>query len=641
MTRQSQFLEPVDREDAHRLFQAQLDLNPVGVESVPLDQALGRIVATPIVAAVNVPGFDRSNFDGFAVNSNDVQGATETNPVRLKLRREKIPAGHAPDISVARGEAVSIATGGMLPRGTNAVCLVEDTELEGETEAPKLILSRSLYAGSGISFAGTDISKGETVLRVGARISSRETGVLAAIGLTEISVFKKPKVAVVSTGNEIVPPGKPIQPGQVYDSNARILADAVREVGGEPIEMGIAVDDLDELRKIVDQALQTADLVLLSGGTSKGEGDLCYQVARGFDSPGIVVHGVALKPGKPICLAVVDRKPFVILPGFPTSAIFTFHEFVVPVITRLAGIHQRNHLSTLSARLATKVNSEIGRTEFLLVSLLRDPRSHSLTAYPMGKGSGSVTTFSRADGFITIDRQTEIVEQGELVSVQKIGIDARVADLVIMGSHCQILDGILNDLQHQGIEVKYFPIGSNGGLRAVQRGDCDLAGVHLYDPQTATYNEPFLTDDVFLLKGYQRTQGFVFRKNDQRFDKLQREPVDQWIDVVADDDQMSMINRNQGSGTRILIDRLLKKGSRSLPVGYEIQVSSHHAVCAAVAQGQVDWGIAIEATARQEGLGFVPIEDEQFDFVVSKSRYNESLMRQFEQALDRVRSKQS
>ncbi len=233
-------------------------------------------------------------------------------------------------------------------------------------------IGRALTAGSGVSFAGTDITAGETVLRRGQILTSRDTGVLAAIGVATVDVWRKPIVAILSTGDEIIPPGQPMQPARIYDSNAQVLADAVRELGGEPLRLGITPDDADALRAKVRDALEAADIVLLSGGTSKGAGDISYRVVAELTDPGIVAHGVALKPGKPICLAASGGRPVVVLPGFPTSAIFTFHEFVAPVLSSMAG-RTHEERATVQARLAVRVNSEIGRTEYLLVGLVEIP----------------------------------------------------------------------------------------------------------------------------------------------------------------------------------------------------------------------------------------------------------------------------
>ncbi|MEX2561465.1 MAG: gephyrin-like molybdotransferase Glp, partial [Pirellulales bacterium] len=408
---QDQFLDVIDLDEAQRRFHAVLRLEPLGEEPVPLEAALGRVLSRDVTAQVDVPSFDRSNFDGFAVRAADTYSSTEEAPRELRLLDEVLATGVVPKSQVTPGTAVSIATGGMLPRGADAVVMVEHADIR----KGQLLVSKAVTPGFGVAFAGTDIGAGEIVLRRGTELTSRETGVLAAIGAAEAYVWRRPRVAVISTGDEIIEPEHPMSPAMVYDSNGRILADAVRELGAEPISYGIVPDNLDVLRSRLHEALEQADVVLLSGGTSKGEGDLSYRVAGELTDPGIVAHGVALKPGKPICLAASRGKPVVILPGFPTSAIFTFHEFAAPVIRAFGG-RRAEPRSTLDARLAVKVNSEIGRTEYLLVGLVDSPEG--LSAWPMGQGSGSVTTFSRADGFVTIDRHREIVEAGAVVQVQ-------------------------------------------------------------------------------------------------------------------------------------------------------------------------------------------------------------------------------
>jgi putative molybdopterin biosynthesis protein len=343
-------------------------------------------------------------------------------------------------------------------------------------------------------------------------------------------------------------------------------------------------------------------------------------VVSELNDPGIVAHGVALKPGKPICLAASHGKPVVILPGFPTSAVFTFHEFVAPVLRTFAG-RSSEARSRVQARLAVKVNSEVGRTEYVLVGLVRGASDSAvatnapLAAYPMGKGSGSVTAFSRADGFITLDRHEEIAPAGAEVEVQLLGRELELADLVVIGSHCLGLDYLLGQLQEQGIRTKFLAVGSTAGLDAARRGECDLAGIHLLDPHTGQYNRPFVTDGLQLIRGYGRLQGIVFRAGDPRFQGRRAEEA---IAQIKNQPDCLMVNRNAGSGTRILIDRLL---AAARPAGYSVQAKSHHAVAAAVQQGRADWGVAIRSVAEHQGLGFLPLQAEQYDFVVPTSRY--------------------
>jgi putative molybdopterin biosynthesis protein len=631
MREQEQFLEVLDRDEAERRFRSAIDCTPRGSEVIPLDAALGRVLAADVVSSVDVPSFDRSNVDGFAVIAEDTFGASEEVPRILRLGEEEIHTGVIPSTVIQPGTAVLIATGGMVPRGADAAVMVEHTEVRG----CELRVTRPVTAGSGVSFAGTDITAGETVLRRGRLLTSRDTGVLAAIGAAEVEVWRKPIVAILSTGDEIIAPGEKMEPAKVYDSNGQVLADAVRELGAEPRRLGITHDDVDALRERLCHALEFADIVLLSGGTSKGTGDVSYRVVAELSDPGIVAHGVALKPGKPICLAATGGRAVVVLPGFPTSAIFTFHEFVAPVILMLAGQGSEER-TTVPAKLAVKVNSEIGRTEYLLVGLVEMPGDGggtSLAAYPMGQGSGSVTTFSRADGFATIRRHEEIVQAGTIINVQLLSRVLQLADLVVIGSHCIALDYLLGELEQNGIHSKFLAVGSTAGLLAAKRGECDLAGVHLLDPLTNQYNRPFLTPELDLIPGYGRLQGIVFRAGDARFEDHRAEDA---IANAVHDPACVMVNRNQGSGTRVLIDHLLR-GAK--PRGYAVQPRNHNAVAAAVLQGRADWGMTLDTIARNGGLGFLPVQAEQYDFIVPRSRMNRPGVTAFQALLQQQSTK--
>lgn len=617
--RQTQFLTVVSRDEATERFRRHLKLEPLGVEAVALAAALDRVLAADVIAEVDVPGFDRSNVDGFAVQAADTFGATEEAPRSVRPVAEVLTPGVVPATTVRPGLATAIATGAMLPRGADAVVMIEHSEVVDAQAARSVQFSRAVSPGENVSYAGTDIARGETVLRGGQLLTSREIGVLAAIGVAEVTVYRRPRVAILSTGDEIVPPGSPLPLGAIYDSNAAIIGAAVAELGGEAVQLGVVRDDEQALADALSRALQH-DLVLLSGGTSKGAGDLSYRVASRLGDPGIVVHGVALKPGKPICLAVSHGKPVVILPGFPTSAIFTFHEFVAPVIRAFAGLPPERR-RTVAATLPMRVNSERGRTEYLLVGLVQD--DGRLSAYPMGKGSGSVTTFSGADGFITVDQHTEILEAGAEVSVQLLAQRLEPADLVIIGSHCVGLDALVSRLIHLGLRAKVLYVGSMGGLKAAMRGECDIASVHLMDPDSGEYNRPLLTDALALVPGYRRMQGIVFREGDARFTG---KSVAAAIDAALADEECAMVNRNAGSGTRILIDKLL---GAHRPPGYGVQTKSHNAVAAAVRQGRADWGLAIDTVARQYELGFIPLQEEHYDFIVPRARLERPAVRTF------------
>ena len=620
---QTQFLDVITRDEATARFRAHLRLAPLGKESVPLAAGLNRVLAEDVVAEVDVPGFDRSNVDGFALQASDTFGAMEETPRTVLLNDEVLAPGIVPRMTVDAGAATPIATGGMLPRGADAVMMVEHTEVVASRAGEHLELRRAITPGENVSYAGTDIARGETVLRAGQLLTSREIGVLAALGRSEVAVCRRPRVAIFSTGNEIVAPGHPLRPGAVYDSNAAIIGAAVEELGGTAVQLGVIPDQEDALAGALTQGLES-DVVVFSGGTSKGAGDISYRVVGRLRDPGVVAHGVALKPGKPICLAVTEGKPVVILPGFPTSAIFTFHEFLAPVIRAYAGLPPERRQS-VAATMPMRVNSERGRTEYLLVGLVQGERG--LTAYPMGKGSGSVTTFSGADGFITIDQHTEILDAGSAVSVQLLGQRLEPADLVIIGSHCVGLDLLVGKLMHRGIRTKALYVGSMGGLAAAKRGECDIAGVHLMDPATGEYNRPLLTEALSLVPGYGRMQGIVYRRGDVRFEN--KSPEEAMAAALREADCV-MVNRNAGSGTRIIIDKLL--GARR-PPGYGVQTKSHNAVAAAVFQRRADWGVAIDTVARQYDLGFIPVQEERYDFIVPKARLERPAVRAFRESL--------
>jgi putative molybdopterin biosynthesis protein len=621
--RQEQFLEVVSAEEARARFGQHLDLEPLSAEGVTLAEAHNRVLAKDVVAAVDVPPFDRSNVDGFAVRAADTVGASDSNPKVLELNTEVIACGHAPTVTITPGTCTAIATGGVIPRGADAVVMVEQTELI-EGGHLRVELHRAAAPGQLVSYAGSDIARGETVLRRGTRIGAREIGMLAACGLAAIDVVRQPKIAVLSTGDELVEPGRPLKAAGVYDSNSAIIAAAIAEAGGKPGFFGVYPDDAAILEKAVRDALAASDMVVLSGGTSKGAGDLSHRVVSRLGKPGILVHGVALKPGKPLCLGVVDGKPIVVLPGFPTSAIFTFHAFVAPIIRARAGLPPEA-AQTINARVPVRVASELGRKEFVLVSLIEGEKG--AVAFPTGKGSGAVTSFSQADGFFEIDALASAFDADSDTQVTLIGSASRAPDLVIMGSHDVALDVLVEALAGRGFSVRTLAVGSLGGVAAASRGECDIAPVHLIDTASGEYNKHLVAPGISLVPGWRRMQGILFRPGDARFEGHSAQEA---LKIVLADAAALMVNRNAGAGTRVLIDRLLD-GLR--PPGYANQPKSHNAVAAAIAQGRADWGLAIQPVAKLYGLGFLPVSPEHYDFLVVDKRRERAGVQAFLSAL--------
>jgi putative molybdopterin biosynthesis protein len=620
--RQEQFLEVVSAEEARRRFESHVDRSPLPAERVSLTAALGRVLAADLAAPIDVPPFDRANVDGFALRAADTTGAADNAPKQLSLNAEVIACGHAPKVEVRPRTATTIATGGVVPRGADAVVMIEHTELI--EHVPAIELRRAAAAGQFISYAGSDIARGETLMRKGQVIGSREIGMLAACGLANVGVVRKPKIAVLSTGDELMAPGGPLRPGGVYDSNGAIVAAAVTEAGGDAVTFGAFPDDPMMLEQAVRRALADCDMVVLSGGTSKGAGDLSHRIVSRLGKPGILVHGVALKPGKPLCLAVADGKPIAVLPGFPTSAIFTFHAFVAPVIRARAGLPPEA-AQTIDARVPLRIASEMGRKEFVLVSLVAD--EGGTVAFPSAKGSGAVTSFSQADGFIEIDALAATLDEGTEARVTLIGDSARAPDVVIMGSHDIALDVVVGALAVRGFSARTIAVGSQGGVSAATRGQCDVAPVHLVDPATGIYNKHLLVPGLSLVKGWQRMQGVLFRPGDKRFEGKSAEDA---VKAALADPSCLMVNRNACAGTRILIDKLVGKAR---PPGYANQPKSHNAVAAAVAQARADWGVAIEPVAKMYGLGFLPLAPEHYDFLLVESRRERPAVKAFLAAL--------
>ncbi len=601
------------------------------IEEIDLKDSLYRVLAEDIISDIDVPHFDRASMDGYAVIAKDTFYADEDRPVELEVLGY-IKAGDTTIREISEGKAYGIATGAPMPKNANAVVMVEYTEIKNN----RVLIYKPVTPGENVIHAGTDIRVGELVLRKGTFLTSREIALLSAIGRTRIKVYKKPKVAIISTGDEIISPGEKLVYGKIYDINSYSIYARVLENGGIPEIIGIVEDDEDKLSKILKAITEKDyDIILTSGGTSAGVGDVVYKVLEKIGK--IYVHGIAVKPGKPTVIGRVNKKLFIGLPGYPTSCLLIFDLLVAPVIRYLSGLPERE-VKKIRARLATKTFSEKGRKEFKFVHIVTG--ENTISAYPVTTGSGAISTFSLADGYIIIPEDTEMLHQDTEVDVYLLSEKIRPADLVIIGSHCIGVDIILNIMnKYIPTYAKVINVGSTGGLMAAKRFESDISGTHLIDEKTQEYNLPFiklygLEDKVYLIRGYGRMQGIVVRKGNPK-------GIKSFEDFLRED--VRIINRNKGSGTRVLLDLKLKEIAEKKGIdfnemvknikGYEIEAKTHSAVAAAVAMNKADAGLAIEAVAKKYDLDFIPIKEEIYDFVIPKNKFNKKHVQKFLEVL--------
>lgn len=405
------FRKLITYDEAKKTINQTLKPKPLGTEEIPLLEAYNRVLAQDATSTLDIPPFNRSTVDGYAVKAQDTYGAEENQPVKLRIIGT-VNIGEIPKVTVAKGEAAEIVTGAPVPEGADAIVMVEDTNKENNT----LNVYSSVTKNENIQKKGTDIKNGETTLKTGTLLGSREIGVLAALGRAKIKVYKIPTVAVLSTGGEVTEPGRELPSGKIYDINAYTLSTAVWESGGKPVYSGVVPDDKTELRKALERALASADMVMTSGGVSVGPKDIIPQTVDSLGEPGVFISGIAVKPGKPATIALIGKKPVFSFPGHPTSALLIFHLLARPVLQVMAG-RTPKEMATVKAVAASRMFSARGRRTFVTVKLRRD-ESKRWIAEPVETGaSGAITTLAKADGFVEIPENQQFIDSGEEVTV--------------------------------------------------------------------------------------------------------------------------------------------------------------------------------------------------------------------------------
>jgi putative molybdopterin biosynthesis protein len=611
--RRKEFRQLIPVEKAREIINS-LQVFPVKEEEI-LENSYGKILAVDIVTEINVPPFSRATMDGYAVRAEDTYACSEAEPARLKILGN-IPAGSDEIIKISGGETVEIATGAFIPEGADSVVMVEYSSEEEGT----VLIYRPVTVGENIMKAGSDILKGERVLRRGKKLGSREIGVLASIGKREVPILKL-RVGIISTGDELVPPGKKLGQGQVYDANSYTLYAGVQECGAFPVLYGIVKDDETAMRKTLETAVSECALILTSGSTSAGAGDVMYRL---IDEIGTTLaHGISIKPGKPVVIGVIKGVPIIGLPGNPTSALMIFNDFVAPLLRKSLGADTELK-KVEKGFMGTSLRSE-GRQQLFPVGLIRG------RVYPADRGSGAITSLSGADGFIEIPSNVEFIEAGTEVEVTLFG-ESRKPDLLITGGFCPGID-LLEDLS--GLNFRTLYTGSSGGFSAINAKTADVAGVNMpsrsFEEQgSILYNTPTIKNmglfDVVLVKGYRRDIGLIVRQ-------------DSTISGLSDLPGKSLINRNLGSGTRAFLELKVaefasekgiskKEFTDSIP-GFSSGTKSEVSICEAVISGRVEAGIGKRNCAEKNRLKFIKIAEEEYDFLVRKETLDAPAIRRF------------
>ncbi|MCX7822804.1 MAG: molybdopterin biosynthesis protein [Syntrophobacterales bacterium] len=578
-------------------------------EEIKTTEALGRVTAEPVFARRSVPHYHGAAMDGIAVDASKTFGATETSPTRLRIGVD----------------AFHVNTGDPLPEGTNAVIMIEHVfPLEDRDDVVEI--RSAAYPWQHVRKVGEDIVSGELIIPVNHILRPADLGALLAAFVNSVRVYRRPRVWIQPTGDELVSPdqAESIKPGQIVEFNGTILASLVKTCQGEPILRNIVPDRADAIRESLLEACRLGvDLVLINAGSSAGSEDYTVHIINELGT--VFVHGVTMMPGKPVILGEIMGKPVVGVPGYPVSAIIAFEQFVKPLLWQLQGLHPPES-PRVSAVLARKVVSKLGLEEFLRVVLGKV--GGQLVAVPIQRGAGLITSLTRADGIVRIPHDEEGIDAGKTISVELLKAeDAIEHNLIMIGSHDNTIDIIASELKARDsrLHLSSSNVGSLGGLIALRKGHAHIAGSHLLDVDDGSYNFSFVEKylrgvSVRIVELTKRQQGLMLAPGNPK-------NIKSIADLVRPD--IRFINRQAGAGTRILFDYELKKAGISPDqiAGYDQEEYTHMAVAVAILSGRVDVGMGIYAAAKALGLDFIPISDERYDLVIREDVFNERKVR--------------
>ncbi len=565
------------------------------VENIEVEESLGFYTAAPVFAQHSSPSYNAAAMDGICVHFGDLATASEASPVRLQSDRFQ-----------------AVNTGNALPDHFNAVVMIEDVHYTADNEVE---LIHPATPWQHVRTIGEDIVATELILPEGHCVRPIDIGAMLATGVTELGVQVPPKALVIPTGSELVQPGEKSKPGQIIEFNSRILAGYLDEWGANASRSLPIHDDPEALKDTILTAAEQYDFVILNAGASAGTKDFTSSVLSELGD--VVVHGVAIKPGKPVVLAMVNNTPVIGLPGYPISAILTMRLFVHEMIYDFLG-REVPHPHSIEANMSRPLHSSMGVDQFVRVTLGKV--GDKLMATPSGKGAGAVMSLVRADGLLTIPAGDEGVGAGEKVQIELLRSKAEVdSTLVVIGSHDNILDLLANQLHTQQpiIRLSSAHVGSMGGIMAIRRGEAHLAGCHLLDEDTGKYNIPFIKKFIGdtplqLINLCYREQGFIVQKGNPK-------QISSFEDIA--NNKNIFINRQNGAGTRLLTDKILHERNITPAAihGYEHEEFTHMSVAAAVSNGSVDTGMGIRAAAAALQLDFIPVTEERYDLILPES----------------------
>lgn len=592
MGKRNIYLNMMPTDEALKLYKEKLEssIKIPENEKISVLNSRGRVTSNAIFARKNSPLYDSAAMDGIAVESENTKDARESNPIVL-----------------TKDKYVIVDTGDPVLPPFNTVIMAEDLEIKDNDE---IMIRSSSSPWQHIRPVGEDIVQGEMILPSSHKIRSIDIGVLLSGGVTEIEVNKLTKVAIFPTGTEMVEPSEEPELGQIIESNSRMFEAMVEENGGKPCRFSAVYDDYDLLKEVIEQAIDDFDMIIINAGSSAGTEDYTANVLREIGE--VVVHGVAIKPGKPVILAIVKGKPVIGLPGYPVSAYITYEKFVVPILEMMGNIIERDS-DYLEATLARRVVSSIKHEEYVRVKVGKVDDSY--VAVPLARGAGAAMSLVKADGFCIIKENIEGIEAGEKVKVLlNKSISKLSKTLVSIGSHDLILD-LISDLMSKeftGIHLSSSHVGSMAGLMSLRRGEAHIAPIHILNEKSSKYNieivnEIFPDIRMSLIKGVGRVQGIMVEKGN---------PYN--IKNIKDLTKVKYINRQRGAGTRIMFDFQLKENGVDPKniVGYEREAATHMAVATAIKNGSANAGMGILSAAKAMDLDFIPIANEEYDFAL-------------------------